>query len=103
MLDDRWHETERGKVVRSYFHVPGAVREMQIAQEHGWAVQEVKINGVTLPGADERPGLRQRWRTRLVRESDGTVRLNARRSTADVWDHSARTRKGPNVEVTYVR
>ena len=103
MDDDRWHETEWGTVVRRYFHARGAAREMQAAQQEGWNIQEVKINGVVIPEAEQTRWWRRLRGTRLIRASDGTVRLNTSRFPSGVWGHDRSIGKGPDMQVTYVR
>ena len=77
---------------------------MQLAQQHGWDVREVRLNGEVLP--ENAPS--KWWRlsqTRLVRDSDGTVRLRARglASSARDWHPSGRRIDTFDLEVTYIR
>jgi hypothetical protein len=99
MTHDTWYESERGIVVRRYFHVAGAAREIELAQREEWKVQEVKVNGYALSMTEKRGLFR---RPLLTRAPDGTVCLRTPRSML-VWDHAHRMGKGIDVEVTYVR
>ncbi len=100
-MDNRWHETERGTVVRRYFHAAGASREMQLAQEHGWNVREVTLNGEPVPENPPRKWLRLPP-TRLVR-AKGRVTLKAGGGGGDDWHVSGRRVDAFDLVVTYER
>ena len=103
MDDERWHETEHGTVVRRYFHAAGASREMALAQQHGWTVRDVMLNGE--PVIADPP--RKWWRlppTRLVRDAGGNVKLRTGASSgAGDWHPAGRKIKDFDLQVTYER
>ena len=105
MMDDRWHETKRGTVVRRYFHAAGASREMRVAQERGWRVQEVLLNGDALV-EDAQTKWWRRPSIRLARGPQGSLELRARgwAGRAGDWHLPPERRiRECNLEVTYVR
>ena len=106
MMNDRdWHVTEHGTVVRRYFHATGASREMATAQEAGWDVQEVTLNGEQVPESPPRKGLGLRLPpTRLERAADGKLRLRTRGSGGHVgWHTQGRGIPAFDLVITYVR
>jgi hypothetical protein len=103
MDDDRWPETEHGTVIRRYFHAAGASREMQLAQQKGWEVREVKLNGEQVPENPPRKWW-QRPPTRLVRDTNGTVQLRTGTAAGPGdWHPQGRKIAPFALEVTYVR
>jgi len=102
MDDERWPETERGTVVRRYFHAAGASRELAMAQEHDWEVREVKLNGELV--TENPPHKWWQRPTRLVRDANGKVRLRTGGSpSAGDWHPQGRKIGAFDLEVTYVR
>lgn len=102
MNDDRWAETERGTVVRRYFHAAGASREMKQAQEHGWEIREVTLNGQPVPENPPRKWLRLPP-TRLMRDAKGRVQLKAGPGGGGDWHMSGRSMNAFDLAVTYER
>lgn len=102
MNEDNWHEEEHGTVVRRYFHAAGASREMKAAQEHGWNVREVTLNGEPVPENPPRKWLRLPP-TRLKRDAKGMVQLKAGNVGAGDWHPQGRQAAAFDLAVTYVR
>jgi hypothetical protein len=102
MDDERWPETESGTVVRSYFHARGAAREMRLAQEQGWQVREVTLNGQPVPENPARKWLRLPP-TRLVRDANGNVQLRVGSAGGGGWHQQGRQIAAFDLEITYVR
>ena len=103
MDDERWPETEHGTVVRRYFHAQGASRELALAQDNGWDVREVVLNGE--PVSENPPHKWWQGRpTRLERAADGTVRLRTGRSpSAGDWHPQGRGIPAFDLAITYER
>jgi hypothetical protein len=102
-MNDDWYGTEHGTVVRSYFHAAGASRELRLAQEAGWSIREVKLNGE--PVIENPP--RKWWRlspTRIVRDADGTIELRTGSPLRAVdWHPTDQKTATFDLEVTYAR